>query len=288
MKIRAKLTLLIVAIVALFSAAAALYFLLVSPVDRMVRERNYLIDLSIALKDQQVAVNRLPFAQFELAGQALDAANKEVETAFRQLAKIRILVTISPKVRAAIIVIGNLAGYNDSNLIKLTSDYKTITNDAQSLFSSLDSIGPTQLYTTKFGSEKRQLQQGALYQLQLMATDLESMNDSLFASASVISKQFVIIDLDSPHQGDLGGEHRSQESARRSFERGDELDDADRVERGVHREADRDAGRADRGLGGVGEADRGGDRGAQRADRGAERDGGGGDGLGDGNALVAG
>ena len=194
MKIRAKLTLLIVAIVALFTAASALYFILVSPVNEMQRERNYLTDLSIALKDQQVAVNRLPFAQFEPAQQALDAADKEVKVAFGDLSHVKVLVTISPKVKKALVLIGNLAGYNDSNLVTLTSDYTNIAKNAEGLFSSLDSINPTQLYTTEFGPEKKRLLQATLYQLQLMMTDLESMNDSLSASASVITKQFVIID----------------------------------------------------------------------------------------------
>ena len=63
MKIRVKLILLILGICALFGISAALYAILLAPVDRMEIEKTYFVQLADAINYQQTALNRLPFAR---------------------------------------------------------------------------------------------------------------------------------------------------------------------------------------------------------------------------------
>ena len=196
MKIRGKLIWLIIGIVVLFAVAGSFYFALLSPVDKMEKEKFYFVALVDAIKEQQIAINRLPFARIVKASDDFDAADKKVEDAFRGLGNVKVLPTVSAQVKRAVEIVANLKALNDTRLTKLRADYGTVADDAKTLFYFIDAISPTQIYTTKFGSDKTSVLQTALPHLQTLMTDVEIMYDSLSASTDTISEQYSIIDHD--------------------------------------------------------------------------------------------
>ncbi|HUW41066.1 MAG TPA: methyl-accepting chemotaxis protein, partial [Rectinemataceae bacterium] len=194
MKIRAKLILLIVGIVLLFGMAAALYFVLLSPVDRMQKERGYFSTLVDAIKDQQLAVNRLAFARLQDSSKDLQAADDKVQAAFQGLGKVTVLPKVSAKVKDALEIVGNLKALNDDRLAKLGNDFDTVTSDAKALFFFIDSVNPQDFYTAKVFPNKAKILQTSLQDLKTLMTDIDIMHDSLAASTDTITQQFTIID----------------------------------------------------------------------------------------------
>ncbi len=194
MKIRAKLILLIVGIVLLFAMATSLYFILLSPVNRMQEERGYFATLVDAIKDQQLAINRLAFARLVSAADTFTATKKEVQTAFQGLAKVTVLPKVSGKVRNALQIVNNLQALNDDRLTKLTNDFDTVTNDAKALFFFIDSVSPLDFYTAKVFPDKAKVLQTSLQDLKTLMTDIDIMHDSLAASTDTITEQFTVID----------------------------------------------------------------------------------------------
>jgi methyl-accepting chemotaxis protein len=194
MKIRAKLILLILAIVVLFAMAASLYFVLLSPVDQMQKERGYFATLVDAIKDQQLAINRLAFARLVSATDTFNAADTEVQVAFQGLDKVKVLPKASAKVRDALKIVGNLKALNDDRLAKLATDFGTVKNDATALFYFIDSISPLDIYTAKVNPAKAKILQTSIQDLKVLMTDIEIMHDSLAASTDTITQQFTIID----------------------------------------------------------------------------------------------
>ncbi|HUW40889.1 MAG TPA: methyl-accepting chemotaxis protein, partial [Rectinemataceae bacterium] len=194
MKIRAKLILLIVAIVVFFVASAASYFVLLAPVNRMESEKAYFVTLVDAIKEQQIAINRLPWAPISDAHDDFTAANKDVESAFEGLGRIKVLPTLSAQIKRAVETVKNLKAMNAMRLSSLQDDYKTIMADATSLFGSTDSISPLQVYTSKFGGAKVQLDENARFQLDVLINDVGTMHSNLSMATDTISEQYSIID----------------------------------------------------------------------------------------------
>jgi methyl-accepting chemotaxis protein len=194
MKIRVKLIFLILGIFALVGTATLLYFILLSPVNRMEGEKAYFEQLSNTIRDQQVALNRLPFARIVAASDEFDAANKNVDVAFQNLSHIKLLPTINAEVKKGITIIINLKALNEKHLLKLESDYSTVKADAKALFYFIENINITQIYTSKFSADKTLLVMADMPHIDSFMTDVEIMQNTLDASRDTISEQYSIID----------------------------------------------------------------------------------------------
>jgi methyl-accepting chemotaxis protein len=194
MTIRPKLVLLILGIVALFGAAASVYFLLLKPVNQMELEKVYFVQLSSAIKDQQIALNRLPFALIVRSSDAFDETSQKVDAAFRDLHRIKILSSINAEVKKSTEIISNLEALNEKNFLKLKEDYEAVKADTKALFYYLDSVSLTQLYTSKFRPEQASLVATAIPRLAALMRDVEVAQYSLDASAASISERYAIID----------------------------------------------------------------------------------------------
>jgi hypothetical protein len=105
MKIRTRLTLLIVGILALFATAVSLCFVLLVPAGKMEKEKSYLIGLSYAMRLRQVALNKLSFRPIVSAYQAFTEASGGVETSFKNLENVKVLPTANKNLKVAFAVI---------------------------------------------------------------------------------------------------------------------------------------------------------------------------------------
>ena len=198
MRIRAKLVVSIAGIVAMFASAAAAYFALLSPVDRMEGEKAYLVRLSDALMGQQVALNRIPLARLAKAGEGFAAATAGAGAAFADLGKVKALPKASPEVAKALGIIADQRTLNDKRLQKLLADLDAVKQDATAIFTFIDNLKLNQmyaqLYAAKYRPEKAELAKAALPRLQVLMTDIAIMDGSLDAAGSSISEQYAIID----------------------------------------------------------------------------------------------
>jgi methyl-accepting chemotaxis protein len=194
MKIRVKLAFLVVGVVALFAAAASAYFVLLSPVDRMESEKAYFIKLSVAIMEQQIVLNRLPFIRLAKAEGEFEKASGEVAQAFADLGKVKALPTASLEVRKAVQIIAAQKALNDKRLQKLEADFETARQDAMAIFTFIENVTLNKIYATKPRASKAVLVEAAFPHLDAFMTDVSIMQDSLQSSRDNISEQFTVID----------------------------------------------------------------------------------------------
>jgi methyl-accepting chemotaxis protein len=194
MKIRAKLVLLILGIVALFGAASTAYFLLLSPVNQMEREKTYYSRLADAIKTEQIALNRIPFGLIAKTSEAFDAAVKKVDAAFQDLDHIKLLSTINADAKKSTEIIAGLKTLNEKRLQRLQSDYQALEDSSKAVFLYLDQVSFSRLYTDKFRADQNSLVASALSELPTLMVDIDMMQNSLVASINSISERYAIID----------------------------------------------------------------------------------------------
>jgi methyl-accepting chemotaxis protein len=195
MKIRTKLMALILGIVALFGAAVSTYFALLAPVDRMEFEKGYFVRLADAVKEQQIALNRLLVApRITSSSEAFDSACETLEGAFDELGRAEVLPTLNEDVRRAVGIISDLKGLDDERLRGLKEKYARVKDGVLAVFYYLDDIGLMQAYTPKVGIDKRAEASALLASLDSFAKSVEIVNDSLEVSKGTISQQYSIID----------------------------------------------------------------------------------------------
>jgi methyl-accepting chemotaxis protein len=195
MKIRAKLTSLIFGILSLLAAAAALYFLLLSPVDRMEREKSYFTDLAYVLRLQQVALNRLSSQPITQAYAAFTEATEAVDSAFKNLDKVRSLPTANADLRGAFEIIRNLKDLAPERVQKINEDFGVLLKEMKSLFSFMSMITLDEPYSRTFATQRQKSQAEAVKALiKTFMSDILVMDTSIDMFEDTISQQYGIID----------------------------------------------------------------------------------------------
>ena len=194
MKIRGKLVLLVVGILALFSSAASLYFILLAPVDKMEEEKAYFSNLSYALRMQQIKLNALPFLTFVQAYDAFTQASADVDTAFEDLGKIKVLPTVNANLKNATEIIANLKTLADARMKKFDADYQALSEKEQAIFEFYNEIDLTQTYTTKFARSKQAGAMAAMESLKTFMADIRIMGTAIDSTEDTIAEQYSIID----------------------------------------------------------------------------------------------
>jgi methyl-accepting chemotaxis protein len=160
----------------------------------MEGEKAYFIQLADTIRDQQIALNRLPFSRIASASEEFGDASKKVDDAFQDLNNIKVLPTINADVKKAIAIIINLKALNDKRLLKLSNDYETVKDDVKAIFYFIESIAITQIYTTRFSLKDAPLVEAAMPHIHSFMIDIEIVQGSLKASTGTISEQYAIID----------------------------------------------------------------------------------------------
>jgi methyl-accepting chemotaxis protein len=195
MRIRAKLTLLILGMVALFAVAISLYFALLAPVDKMEREKSYYTDLAYAMRVQQVRINRLPFKPILPAFDSFEEASAGVDAAFLGLKKVKVLPTVNADLKKATRIIGNLSTLFGDRLQKVRTDHGAVLEAYKALFSVVDNtVSLDQVYTNSFSKLKLPMVDAAAKSQKAFMTSLEIMNGSIEGFAETIAEQYSIID----------------------------------------------------------------------------------------------
>lgn len=195
MKIRAKLTMLILGIVALFAITTSLYFVFLGPVDKMEKEKSYFTDLAYAMRVLQVRIDCLPFKPILPAFAAFEDASAGVDTAFLDLKKVKVLQTVNADLNKATKIIGNLGSLYGERMQKLRSDYGLVLADLKALFSIVDNtVSLDQIYSNSFAIQKRLPLEAARASQKAFMTSLDIMDSSIEGFADTIAEQYSIID----------------------------------------------------------------------------------------------
>jgi len=194
MKIRAKLTLLELAVVFFFGIAVAVYILMLSPVSRMEHERGYLTDLSNSLESELIALNRLPLTRMNDGRTNFDDAAAQVAAGFKKLDDITLLTKINGNVKKSLGIIRDLKALTDSRQEKLNQDFETLKKDGEAVFIFIDNIKPNDFYARQVAGSRQALLLAARADYAGFLTDIEIMNDSLVVSEQSVAEQYFIID----------------------------------------------------------------------------------------------
>jgi methyl-accepting chemotaxis protein len=195
-KIRAKLIVLTLGVVALFLATAvAAYATLYGSIDRINRERGYLVVLGDAMRGELIELGSLPYAPIKQGKKAYAAAGASVGEAFRGLDGIKILRGLDQDVTDAFEVIANLKELGDARAAKLAVDIEALDSDAERLFNIIDaSISYFSFYSYDFPPAKRSFLPDARARLNTFIANLNSMRSSLSSSILIIAAQSESID----------------------------------------------------------------------------------------------
>ena len=195
MKIRAKLTMLILGTVALFAITISLYFGFLGPVDKMEKEKSYFTDLAYAMRVLQVRIDCLPFRPILPSFAAFEDASAGVDTAFLNLKKVKVLPTVNADLNKATKIIGNLGSLYGERMQKVRNDYGLVLADLKVLFSIVDNtVSLDQIYSDSFSIQKRLSLEAAKGSQKAFMTSLDIMDSSIEAFADTIAEQYSIID----------------------------------------------------------------------------------------------
>jgi len=195
MKIRAKLTLLILGNLALLAIAASLYFILLFPVDRMEKEKSYFTDLSSAMRLQQVALNRLSYLPIVKAYASFTDATVALDASFKNLDNVKVLPTANADLKNDIDVIKGLKDVAHDSVAKIDDDSRTLIASMKSLFAFLDMINLYEPYARTFNSQAQKSEAEAVKALiKPFMSDILGMDVSIDMFEDTISQQFAKID----------------------------------------------------------------------------------------------
>jgi methyl-accepting chemotaxis protein len=194
MKIRAKLISLVLGVVLVLAVAAGAYAALLGSANQIEHEKSYLVALDDTIKNQLIELNKLPYTVLKTGIETFADTNKDLDTAFQNLGKIKALPRFNKDIGSALEVITDLQALNKKRLARLNADLEVLTTDAQAVFYFPDSINLTMFYSYDFRPEKKKLAVAALPHLETFMSDLAVMQDSFVDSEKTIAEQYSIID----------------------------------------------------------------------------------------------
>jgi len=194
MNIRAKLFLLVFGMMALFAAAASIYFAVLAPVARIEQERAVLDRLSDSIRAVQIQLNRLDSATFQQQGPIFEESLAKLGDAFAELAKVDYLKKTDAALAEAIEIIGLLQNLNDANIASVKDVYAALYADAAAVFVFPEAISFRRFYASDIDQpERRRARDNALFNLTRFDSSSTILNDSLDTSVQVLQEQAIAI-----------------------------------------------------------------------------------------------
>jgi len=117
MRVRLKLSFLILILIASFVVSAAVYFVLEAPLASIDREESYLTALRTAFLTEAAAAQRLATVPFSESVPLFKAANAQTTEAFLEVQQLKVLPGLDPSIRGSLETIEKLkTGVNESLL----------------------------------------------------------------------------------------------------------------------------------------------------------------------------
>jgi len=195
MSIRLKLITLVVGTLVLSAASLCLFLVFLAPVNRIERERGYLSALAEAMKEEQVQLNRLPYAGIKEGSRSFQAAVDGTDGAFVKLGDIRTLPRLNQGMKDSLEIIRRLKTLRDRNLAAMQADYQVLVGDAKAVFTFFDFKNFTEFSDYDFlNPVSKALASAALPHLHKFMTSQSIMQGSLEAALSTVADQYSIID----------------------------------------------------------------------------------------------
>ena len=193
MKIRAKLISLVLGVVVLLIASIGIYAFLLSPINRIQAEEEYLQAIGESMKGTLIKLNTTPYVRLSVGQKIFSGYEKDLNDSFQNLSKIKELPKVNQDIKTALEVIANLKELNDQRLEVITKDFTVVYNDAKGVFAFADAMHFTDFYTYYVRPEKKAAVTTGLMDINKFMSDLSIMQDSFDASLETLTDQNSLI-----------------------------------------------------------------------------------------------
>ncbi len=193
MRIRTKLFALLLLLIVTFVVSTAVYFIVLAPVASIESERQTLEDSRTALVDQALALNRLARLPFDRQLDVFKAAAGTTAKAFASVHRMSVLPAMSGSVKNALVVIENLEtllGRDTDDFLAAASALHDAVKQAYGLALEFDL--PTVLTDEKTPNQTASVT--VVADAQSFYARMDTLDDTISSSESVVSEQFSIID----------------------------------------------------------------------------------------------
>lgn len=193
MRIRSKLLSLILLLLVTFVISVAVYFVVLSPISRIEEERGDLDNLKTAFGTEAVELNRLARVPFERQLDVFKKAAAATQDAFATVKGLKLLPTLDPSVRDALKSIENLQKLMQQDTNNFEAATADVLGDARALLGTTAGFDlPTLMTDDRVKAHDRS--SFVVAHLTIFFTQMEILDETIGSSASVVSKQFSVID----------------------------------------------------------------------------------------------
>jgi Methyl-accepting chemotaxis protein len=190
MTIKSRLTLIVVGLVASFAACAGIYFIALSPTQKMRSEQDVVEKLRNAMIDQNLAARKLLVAEsFTTSADDYAKVEKRLAESFAAVKALKTLPKANSEIATSLKNIDNLkelmSGYSqslDESITSLQDTLKVLPSGGQQLFN----LATSQTSTLQSSASFR-------YQVYNLNKNVDTLCFSLETSTSVIDKQYASI-----------------------------------------------------------------------------------------------
>ncbi|MCX7656913.1 MAG: HAMP domain-containing protein, partial [Treponemataceae bacterium] len=193
MNIRAKLVILVVAVVVLVLGVSSLYVVMQAPVEQIESERRILDTVKNGMYNLSIETNRLSTAMFSRSKLRFEEAQNRYREVFSKITEVSYLRR-DAALREALEIIERLQKLNEENLKNVDQIFKELYATAEELFVSVDRMTFRRIITDDPLNKDANLRMQALFNLNRLESAIGILNDSLDSSIKVIDEQSLVID----------------------------------------------------------------------------------------------
>lgn len=193
MRIRSKLFSLILLLVVTFAVSVVVYFVVLTPVAGIEKERQALDNLHLAFTGEALELNRLSRSRFESQLETFKASAEATQTRFDVVEKLRILPSINASVSKALVAIRNLQKLLTQDTAEFLDSVGAVQADAKAVYYFTNSFNVPAMLT----DEKVRAQgEGSpvVAHVDRFYTQMEILDSALRSSMGVVTAQFSLID----------------------------------------------------------------------------------------------
>ena len=192
MSIRIKLLFLIFITIISFTLLVAAYFIFISPISKIEKEKAILTELRSSLLNEQIQLNKITTLRFEQQVQTFKDAIEQTKTSFEKLDSLVILPEANQTIKEAISAIRNLLTFKESWTIDFLYNVKIVLSDAAEIFSFTNTFTLPELLTSKRTFESESFDRIA-DDINNFTTGIQSLSETIGSAVDTIDTQFAII-----------------------------------------------------------------------------------------------
>ncbi len=194
MKLRTKLVSLIAATLLLFGAAIAAYLVVLSPINTIQSEAQYLSAAVAATQNLEIETGKLLVNTFGMQKRAFDVALKEYYASLDAIdRKVVLLPKINKTLGEAIASVKNLRTLSEVNLDTLKTIWVALTKDAKTLFYDSESAYMMQFYGPLTQGANLASVAAARSNVLALQDCIQNLNSSLSAQVSTLNEKQEVI-----------------------------------------------------------------------------------------------